>query len=443
MTLPPGPKTPQWLRTLKLTVRPLDYMDAYSQRYGDCFTVGSPEFPIVYFSHPQAIEALFTAPPEQFLVGQSNRILRFLMGDRSLLMLDGQPHQRQRRLLMPPFHGDRLRAYSQLICDVTEKVTAHWEVEQPFVVRSAMQEITLRVILQAVFGVYSGARYEELRRLLSQLLDSMSSPLRSIILFFPSLQQDWGPLSPWGRFLRMRQQIEQLLYAEIGERRRGNLAGNDILTLLMSAVDENGQPMSDRELHDELMTLLVAGHETTASALSWALYWLHQLPEVQERLRDELDSVADLHQIARLPYLSAVCSETLRIYPIALTTFPRVPQVPFRLMDYEIPPGTALIPCIYLTHHREEIYPEPQRFRPERFLERQYSPYEYLPFGGGNRRCIGQALALLEMKLVLSTVLTRFHLALTNSRPVQPVRRGLAIAPPPQLRMVVTDKLGD
>ena len=227
----------------------------------------------------------------------------------------------------------------------------------------------------------------------------------------------------------MRQQIEQLLYAEIGDRRRGKLAGNDILTLLMSAVDENGQSMSDRELHDELMTLLVAGHETTASALSWALYWLHQLPEVQNRLRDELHAVADLSQIARLPYLNAVCSETLRIYPIALTTFPRVPQVPFRLMDHEIPPGTALIPCIYLTHHREEIYPEPQRFRPERFLERQYSPYEYLPFGGGNRRCIGQALALLEMKLVLATILSRFRLALSNNRPVQPVRRGLAIAP--------------
>lgn len=436
--IPPRPKMPRLLRTLNLALRPLEYMDAYSQRYGDFFMVGSREFPVVYFSHPQAIEELFTTPPDKFTVGRGNQ-LRFLVGDNSILLLDGERHQQQRRLLMPPFHGDRLRTYSQLIVNITEQVTAQWQDGQPFVVRSSMQEITLCVILQAVFGIHSGERFERLRRLLSQLLDSTSSTLSSIPLFFPSLQQDWGPLSPWGRFLRLRQQVKELIEDEIAQRHRRSLSGGDILSVLMSARDESGQPMTDAELHDELMTLLVAGHETTASALSWALYWIHYLPEVQSKLRHELAAtdISDLNQSARLPYLNAVCLETLRIYPIALTTFPRITQVPVRLMNYRFDAGTALIPCVYLTHHREEIYPEPKRFRPERFLERRYSAYEYLPFGGGHRRCIGQALALLEMKLVLATILSRFQLALVNQHPVKPVRRGLTVAPPSGMRMVV------
>lgn len=434
-----GPKTPQSIRTLKLALRPLEYMDAYSQRYGDFFRVGSQDFPVVYLSHPQAVEALFTLPPDHFDVGRGNQVTRFLVGDNSLLLLDGERHQRQRRLLMPPFHGDRLRTYSQTICDITNQVADKWQTDKSFVVRASMQEITLCVILQAVFGVHSGARYEQLRKHLSQLLEAMSTPASAIFLFFPTFQQDWGPISPWGRFLRLRQQIDQLIYAEIAQRRASHSSGSDILTLLMSARDEKGGQMSDQELRDELMTLLVAGHETTASVLSWALYWIHYLPEVQDKLRRELDMVdGGLNQITRLPYLNAVCSETLRIYPVALTTFPRINRVPLKLMDYEFEPGTALVPCIYLTHHREEIYPEPKRFRPERFLERQYSPYEYFPFGGGNRRCIGQALALLETKLVLATILSRFQLALPNNRPVKPVRRGLTVAPPSKMRMVVT-----
>lgn len=199
----------------------------------------------------------------------------------------------------------------------------------------------------------------------------------------------------------------------------------------MSAVDEAGQPMTDEELRDELMTLLVAGHETTASALTWALYWIHHLPDVHDKLLYELNTLsdnADPSAISRLPYLTAVCQETLRIYPITLTTFVRVLKSPLELMGYEFEAGTALVPCVYLTHQREDLYPEPKRFKPERFLERQFSPYEYFPFGGGNRRCIGIALAQLEMKLVLATIVSRFQLALTDSRPVKPVRRGLTIA---------------
>jgi cytochrome P450 len=426
---------------LKLIFRPLDYLDEYSQRYGDIFKVGGDNSPpFVYVGNPQAIKEILTADPAQFHSGQGNGVLRYLLGDNSITLLDGDRHERQRRLLIPPFHGDRLRTYSQLICDITQEVTDEWTIGKPFAVRPPMQEITLRVILGAVFGLDEGERFQQLRQLLNLVLEALGTPLSSTLLFFPSLRQDWGPFSPWGRFLRIKQQVRQLLYDEIRERReQGDFSRTDILSLLLSARDEAGQPMTDEELHDELMTLLVAGHETTASALTWALYWIHHLPDVQDKLLHELDTLGDgvdPMEIARLPYLSAICSETLRIYPIAPSTFIRILKSPMEIGGYQFEAGTALMPSIYLIHQREDIYPEPKRFKPERFLERQYSPYEYFPFGGSNRRCIGAALALLEMKLVLATIVSRYQLKLTSNRPIQPVRRGLTLAPPGGMQMV-------
>ena len=441
MTLPDGPRSPRFLRMLKLIFRPLDYLDEYSQRYGDIFKVGGDNSPpFVYVGNPQAIKEILTADPAQFHSGQGNGVLRYLLGDNSITLLDGDRHERQRRLLIPPFHGDRLRTYSQLICDITQEVTDEWTIGKPFAVRPPMQEITLRVILGAVFGLDEGERFQQLRQLLNLVLEALGTPLSSTLLFFPSLRQDWGPFSPWGRFLRIKQQVRQLLYDEIRERReQGDFSRTDILSLLLSARDEAGQPMTDEELHDELMTLLVAGHETTASALTWALYWIHHLPDVQDKLLHELDTLGDgvdPMEIARLPYLSAICSETLRIYPIAPSTFIRILKSPMEIGGYQFEAGTALMPSIYLIHQREDIYPEPKRFKPERFLERQYSPYEYFPFGGSNRRCIGAALALLEMKLVLATIVSRYQLKLTSNRPIQPVRRGLTLAPPGGMQMV-------
>ncbi len=442
MKLPDGPQTPAFLQLSQWIASPLELLETSAQRYGDTFTLrlGRIE-PMVFLSSPQAIQEIFTAAPEQFEVGRGNDILRPLLGDQSLIMLDGNRHQRQRRLLIPPFHGDRMRAYGQLISHITEQVISQWKIDEPFSVRSSMQEISLRVILQAVFGLHEGQRCEQIKQLLCSLIDVTSSPLRSSLLFFRSLQRDLGAWSPWGRFLRQKQQIDQLIKAEIQERReQAGLSRTDILSLLMSARDENDQPMTDAELIDELMTLLFAGHETTASALTWALYWIHYQTEVHARLRSELDTVADnadLSEISRLPYLNAVCQETLRIYPVALITFPRIVKSPLQLMGYQFDPGTMLAGCIYLTHHREDLYPESQRFKPERFLERQFSQYEYLPFGGGNRRCIGMAFAQFEMKLVIATVLSRFEMAIAqrsrypnaDKRPVRPVRRGVTLAP--------------
>ncbi|NEO99228.1 MAG: cytochrome P450 [Symploca sp. SIO2E9] len=340
--------------------------------------------------------------------------------------------------------GERMYSYSQLICELTEEVASQWVVGKPFVARNAMQEITLRVIMGAVFGLREGERYQQLKPQLSAILDMTGSPLRSSMLFFKFLQKDLGPWSPWGKMLRRKQKIHELLQAEIEQRReQAKYDGNDILTLMLCARDENGEPMTDEELKDQLMSLLVAGHESNATALSWALYWIHQLPDVKEKLLLELDSLPNKPHpmaISKLPYLSAICQETLRIYPVVPVTSPRITKSPIEIMGRQYDTNTILFPCIYLTHHREELYQEPYQFKPERFIERQYSAYEYLPFGGGNRLSIGYALAILEIKLVLATILSRYQLALVDDKPVQPARRGVTLAPANGIPMLLKGK---
>ena len=433
------------IRQIVAILRPIHFMEKRYRKYGDFYQVtfsNSP--PSVMTSNPQAIEEIFTAPSDKFEVGRGNKVLRFLVGDNSLLLLDGKAHKNRRRLLMPSFHGESLQKFSYQIIEITQKLCSCWQVNQPFKVRPIMQEITLRVILTAVFGIDSGTRYDRLRKLLTQLLDIFKTPLASSFIFFPILQKDWGKFSPWGRFLLLKQEIRSLIYEEIRERREllalGKLDRKDIFSLLLSAKDETGQGMSDEELHDELLTLLFAGHETTASALTWLFYWIHYLPEVKEKLLHELNSLGDkpdYKEINNLSYLDAVISETLRIYPVVPGTFGRIINQPMSVMGYDFDPHTFFMISIYNLHHREDLYPNSKQFKPERFLQKSYSPYEYAPFGGGNRRCLGSALALLEMKLVIATILPRFQLELTSNRPMLPVRRGLTLAPPNSFKMVV------
>ncbi len=440
-----GPKDlPLW-QLIQWIAHPLQYLERNAHRYGDRFRGSFLRFPnIVFLSDPEALEKLFTENPEQFDGGCANTLIKPILGNNSLLMLDGERHKRHRQLLMPPFHGDRMRAYGQLICQITEQVTDQWTENKPFLARSAMQAISLQVMLRAVFGLEEGERYRQLQQLLSSLLELSLSSLGNILLFFPFAQRDLGSWSPWGRFLEQKRRINQLIYAEIRERRaQPNSSRTDILSVLMAARDAEGQPMTEEELLDELMTLLVAGHETTATALTWALYWIHHLPDVKAKLLHELDTLGknpDPSDITRLPYLSAICSETLRIYPVAIIPTPRIVLSPIAFLGYEFEPGTLLIPSIYSAHHRQQTYPNPKQFRPERFLERQFSPYEYLPFGGSNRRCIGAAFALFEMKLILATVMSHFQLALADDKTVQPVRRGPTIAPGSGVPMVMTGK---
>ena len=440
--LPLGPRDNLWVQTIWAIVNPIDWLEVMQARYGDMFLAPPlAGFPAqVVISNPQAIQEIFAADSHQFISSSGNKTIQPIVGANSLLLQDGEQHLQKRKLLLPSFHGERMRTYGLCMREITEKVMSQIKPGQEFIARSMMQEISLNIILRTIFGLNEGDRYQQIRQILSTMLNSFNNPLSVSFLFFKSLQVNLGKLTPWGNFLRQRERLDQLLYQEIGDRRKGSSVGEDILSLLLSARDESGQAMTDEELRDELMTMLFAGHETTASALAWALYWIHSIPEIREKLLQELNSIdivnTDPIEIARLPYLNAVCSETLRIYPIVFFTQVRVLQAPMQLMDYELPKGLMLSPCIYLTHHRPDIYPEPNQFKPERFLERQFSPYEYMPFGGGNRRCLGIAFALFEMKLVLANLLSHYSFTLLEKRPLKPARRGITFTPTGGVRLM-------
>jgi cytochrome P450 len=427
--------------------RPLNVLENYTKKYGDFYRlrVSNNNNSVIVVSNPQAVKEIFTASSNIFESAKANKVLHFLLGDNAILLLDGEIHRNRRHLLMPPFHGESLQKSIDKIVEITQEVYSSLQTNYSFKVRDCMQEITLRVILNVVFGFNSGAKSERLRKLLVELLETFNTPLKSLLIIFPLLQKDLGIYSPWGHFLRLKAEIRQIIYQEIKDRRSllEKESHQDILTLLLLAKDEQGKGMTDEELHDELITLLFAGHETTASALSWLFYWIHYTPEVQVKLRSELDfwgENIDYKEINNLSYLDAVVAETLRIYPVIAGAFARIPTQAISILGYQLQHDDWLSISIYALHHREDLYPDAKQFKPERFLERKYSPNEYIPFGGGNRRCIGSALALLEMKLVTATVLSRFQLVLTNKRPLYPVRRGITLAPPASFKMVIKNK---
>ncbi|MEM1395146.1 MAG: cytochrome P450 [Cyanobacteria bacterium P01_H01_bin.150] len=443
MKLPNGPKTPELIQQIRFILSPMSFLEECTERYGDIFTIHLTYISIVIVSNPQGLQQLlndkeFTAP------GDANKIIEPMVGSNSVITIDGEKHRHQRKLLMPSFHGDRMRTYTEVINRVTQEIIRDWEVGKPFDVRGAMQKITLRVIMQAVFGLYKGKRAEEIENHIRNFLEAGGSPLGAVMLFFPKLQRNLGSLTPWKRFAYHREQADKLLYQEIEERRANpDDSRTDIMSLLMASRDEQGEAMSDEELRDELMTLLFAGHETTATALTWALYWVHKFPEVREKLLAELDGLGenpDYDAILKLPYLNAVCCETLRIYPVAMLTFRRAIQSPVSLRGYELEPGVGVMGSIYNLHQNKNLYPEPKKFKPERFLEKQFSPYEFMPFGGGTRRCIGMAFAQFEMKLILAKILSGLDLNLVTNGEVKPKRRGVVTSPSRPIEMVVKAK---
>lgn len=447
MQLPNQLKTPAIVQKIQWLTHPVKFLENAAQKYPDIFGVqifglgGN----IVFINHPLAIQEILTNDRKKYIApGEHNGLLQPLLGNNPVIMLDGDRHRQRRKLVMPPFHGERMNSYGELIVNITKKVMDKLPMNQPFLARSAMQEISLQVILQLLFGSYSKERYQQLNYLMAQILQIFHSPFTSSFLFFPFLQKDLGNWSTWGKFLRTRNQIDKLLYAEIAERREKPDPNRvDILELLMSVQDEDGEGLSNQELRDELMGLLFTGHETTATAMSWALYWAYYLPETREKILKELATLGNSPNpvnIFRLPYLTAFCNEALRIYPVALHTFPRIAQEPTQILGQQIKTGTIVAACIYLLHQREDLYPQPKLFNPERFLERQFSAYEFMPFGGGARRCIGEALAVFEMKLVLTTILLQYQLQLADSQPEIPSRRGATLAPAKGVKMLLTAK---
>jgi cytochrome P450 len=427
--LPPGPVAPPLLQAMRWVQWPLPFMDECAQRYGETFTLRLPAAPpIVMFSHPDAIKTIFTGDEEDLRAGEANYRLEPILGKHSLLILDGQEHLRERRLLQPPFHGDRMLAYGTVMRDIAAAAVERWPAGRPFALHPEMQSVTLDVILRTVFGLDEGPTKRELRAALLDLLTIGANP--QLLL---AAQQGNGNGSGPARFFTARDRVDQQLFAEIAARRRADVSGRaDILSLLVAATYEDGRPLEDRALRDELMTMLLAGHETTATALAWAVSHVLASVDVRDRLRDELRTAGpapfDPQHVTRLEYLDAVCRETLRLTPIVPLVGRRLTR-PMTVGGVDLPAGVVASPCIYLAHRRPERWPEPDRFRPERFLESKPTPYEFLPFGGGVRRCLGMAFALVEMKIVLAEVLSRVELRAAPGYQVRVVRRSVTLAP--------------
>jgi cytochrome P450/predicted unusual protein kinase regulating ubiquinone biosynthesis (AarF/ABC1/UbiB family) len=436
--LPPGPASPPLLQAMRWVQWPVPFLEECERRFGESFTLRFPAAPpIVLFTNPQAIKAIFTGNEEDLRAGEANYRLEPLLGKHSLLILDGQEHLRERRMLQPPFHGDRMLAYGTVMRDIAARSVERWPLGRPFPLHPEMQGVTLDVILRTVFGLDEGPTKRELRAALLDLLNAGSNPQR-LLAAQPAAGDGAGPAA---RFLAARERVDRLLFAEIAARRHADVSNrSDVLSLLLQASDDDGRPLEDPALRDELMTMLVAGHETTATALAWAVSHLLAHPEVGARALAELAEAGpaplDPQKVTRLEYLDALCRETLRLTPIVPLVGRRLTR-PMRIGETDLPAGVVAAPCIYLAHRRAECWPEPGRFRPERFLETKPTPYEFLPFGGGVRRCLGMAFALVEMKIVLAEVLSRVEVHAAPGYQVRVVRRSVTLAPSQGMPVVV------
>jgi len=414
--LPPGPKGPSALVAARFLLRGPRFLEDCWERYGPVFTIRlNTGRTVVIAGDPAIAKEVFQSGGDDLHAGAGNVILKPILGARSVLLLDGPEHLRQRRLLLPPFHGERMRAYAETMRDVAERHIAQWPVGTTFSVHPTMQAITLEIILRTVFGVDDPERIERLGAPMKRLLNSTDQPLRLLML---QLTRSAGakPRSPWGRVYALMAPVDRLIHEQIAERRADAEPRDDILSLLLAARDEDGNGLTDAELRDELMTLLLAGHETTATALAWTVERLVRTPRVLARLREEVEAGESTD------YLDATIKEALRLRPVVPGVIRQL-QRPMTIGAMELPKGVNVAPSIYLIHRRADVYPEPREFRPERFLgEDTPSTYEWLPFGGGIRRCLGASFALYEMRIVLETVLRRATLETTDEAS-EPVKR--------------------
>jgi cytochrome P450 len=420
--LPPGPSEPRIIQTLWWLTRPVSFMESCRRRYGDAFSVRFIGFerPTVFLSDPAAIRALYTEQSNGLPRGRTIA-LRPILGADSVLLLEGAEHIARRRLMLPPFHGQRMRSYQSIVEDVAGAEISSWPLGETFSLHPRMQAITLEVILRAVFGVADAQRREQLRARLPLLLSENSSLWLQLRVLFSARVQGSDPRQ---RLQQLLSEIDELLLAEIAERRVDPTLPQreDILSLLMSARFEDGTQMSDRELRDQLLTLLLAGHETTATALAWTIDLLLRHPQALARLTQEVQA-GDQDE-----YLRATIAEALRLRPVVPLAGRRL-AVDLEVDGLHMPVGTDVTPAIWLTHMRSDLYPQPQEFRPERFLDEQPTTYGWVPFGGGIRRCLGAAFAEFEMRIVLQTLLASCDLRPVGRRLEPVARRNVTFSP--------------
>lgn len=423
MGAPPQIPLSKTAQTLRFLVRPVSFMDTWRNRLGETFhaSVHGPG-ELIFISDPESVKALFKADRVNTIAPGRNIVLGALLGPGSLLLQEGDEHLRRRRLMLPPFHGERMRAYEDVIAKATEDSIDSWPVGEPFRLHTHMQHITLEVILRAVFGIEDEDRREELRAGLYEILEATASP-RAVGFVAKPLRR----VPPYRALSQIADRIDELLAAEIAERRREAAESRteereDILSMLVSARFEDGEAMGDAELRDQLMTLILAGHETTATGLAWTFDLLFGYPETLRRATDEARARNGSE------YVDAVVEESLRVRPVVPFTGRELRQ-DAELAGYELREGTVAMAGIYLLHTRPDVYPDPYAFRPERFLDSDAETYSWIPFGGGTRRCIGAAFAQLEMRIALQTILRSCDLRSATGKPEQPVRRNVTMSP--------------
>jgi cytochrome P450 len=407
------------------------FLDACRRRYGDVVTMSTAfDSKFVMVFDPDLLKKVFQAPPDRLRAGEANALLGQILGERSVLVLDGAEHLRQRKLMLPPFHGKRLKAYEDTMRAAADRAIDSWEIGEPFTMLPAMQQVTLDVIMHAVWGLEEGPHAEELKRRVRAVIEPLSRRFGVVVLALSGGR--FGDRKAVQRFEQRRRELDEMIYEEIAQRRAATdlEAREDVFSMLLGARDEDGAPMTDEELRDELVTLLVAGHETTATGLAWAFDLLLRNPRVMQRLKDTLAEGEET-------YLDAVVKEALRLRPVIPGIGRVVRGEPFELGGYTVPPGTEINPSIGVIHRRGDRYPKPGEFRPERFLEENPpDTYTWVPFGGGTRRCLGASFALLEMKVVIKRVLERTELRPVGRKPEKVERRGITLVPAEGVRVV-------
>lgn len=423
--LPPGPKG-RWWPTLQVIRDPLAAFQGWAARYGDPFFVHALNGPIVVTGRPELIKQIYGGDPNLFEPFATQTLVP-MFGAGSMLLMSGELHRRERKLITPMFHGDRMKAYAEAIREVAINEMG---LQTPGVTFPTL-DLTTRVSFQVIVRTIFGGRDPHIVQRMVEAGRLLVKSLNPLLFFSRKTHIRFAGITPWDRFRTAITHLDAALDHEIEQRQsHPDQHGEDILSMLVHAKYEDGRPMTREHIRDELRTFLFAGHETSAIAMAWAIYHVHRNPQVLATLRQELDAAPRdaPAALAQRPYLKAVVQETLRIHPI-VTEVLRLLRSPMQLGDYHVPAGVALAPATVLVHYSPELYPQPHNFRPERFLERTYTPYEYMPFGGGQRRCIGAAFASFEMAIVLGSWLQHYDFELAEVREIRPKRRNITMGP--------------
>jgi len=426
---------PAALQLVGFWTRPLAFMDRCRERYGKRFTIQLPGAPpFVMLADPAEVKQVFTSPPDVLHPGEGAKVLEPIVGRNSVILLDEDAHMEQRKLMLPAFHGERMERLTGLMEEVAAEEVAAIPREEPLPLHPRMQDLTLKIILRAVFGLDPGPRFDALRERLQAMLEFGDRPI-SLVPPKPEspLTRVAERVGPFAEFVRIQGEVDEILFALIAERRAEGADRADVLSILLEAAHEDGSPMSEQEIRDELLTLLVAGHETTATTLAWAFARLVREPAVLDRLVAEIDAGEEA-------YVTATIQETLRDRPVLPNAAPRYVTKEVTIGNWTYQPGASLVANGYLIHHDPEIYPDPHAFRPERFLDQPPGTYTWIPFGGGRRRCLGASFAMLEMKVVLEALLASCELRSSGEGVEVAQRRNITVRPVRGARVVVGER---